>query len=349
MNKKNLLSILDRINKDDGGSKKRSLHFNSKVLIVDGMNTFIRSFAVDNHHDRHGNHIGGISGFLKSLGSAIKMINPTRCIIVFDGEGGTTNRRYLYPDYKKNRDHSDRIVNWKSFSSQEEEHHSKKNEIGRLIDYLQMLPVTLVSIDKMEADDVMSYIAGKIYSEYDDSNICIYSTDKDFFQLVNDRIYVFSPTKKRHYYEDDILKEYGVHPRNYLLYKCLLGDDSDNIHGITGIGEKKVLSLFPNLASKETQGVQYLYETCENPPKNSVLYDRVLQGKHIVDLNYKIMDLINMNISEEQMEEIDQEILVKPKPLSKYDFIKIFHSDGMGSAILNIDSLLNTFGTLNSY
>ena len=79
------LSILDEIKKHGGDTD--STNPNEKVLIIDGLNTFIRVFSVIPTTNDDGIHIGGIVGFLKSVGYAVKMLAPTRTIIVFDGKG----------------------------------------------------------------------------------------------------------------------------------------------------------------------------------------------------------------------------------------------------------------------
>ena len=116
------------------------LHKNSKVLIVDSLNTFLRSFVAIHHINPAGNHVGGLGGFLKSVGAVIKQIQPTRVILVFDGVGGSTNKRYLYPEYKANR-HITKISNWDAFDNQEEESESITNQILRLVAYLKCLPL----------------------------------------------------------------------------------------------------------------------------------------------------------------------------------------------------------------
>ena len=82
--------ILDNLHE---GSNLEPLHLNSRVLLIDSMNTFLRSFAIIPAINPQGNHIGGLVGFMKSLGYAIKLIQPTRVILVFDGQGNITNRR----------------------------------------------------------------------------------------------------------------------------------------------------------------------------------------------------------------------------------------------------------------
>src|SRR5690348_17744558 len=83
--------------------KNWSRSTNSDILIVDGTNTFIRCWSANPAMDENGRHTGGVVGFLKSVGYAIKLLAPTRCIIVFDGVGGSFKRRQLYPQYKEKR------------------------------------------------------------------------------------------------------------------------------------------------------------------------------------------------------------------------------------------------------
>lgn len=344
MNRDRLLELLSKVKEDKTPIPSS---FNSKVLIVDGMNTFLRSFAIDNKFNRHGHHVGGISGFLKSLGFAVRNENPSRVIIVFDGEGGAVNRQYLYPEYKANRN-TGRLVN-KMFDNKPDEDEAKINEIERLIDYLNLLPISIIAVDRLEADDVIGYTARKLYNDDRDSHCCIMSSDNDFLQLINDRTYIYSPTKKKHYYEAEVVEEFGVHPKNYLLYKCFLGDTSDNVKGIHGIGEKKLPKLFPQMASPEVVTFESIYDTCEDPPIKSVMYNRVLQGKRILFINEQIMNLSRPNIADYQIDLIDQCISSVPTHLRKYDFKMLFHSDALEGTINNLDTWLDAFSSLNRY
>ena len=95
------LSIFEEIKKKGGtldGGKP-----NDNVLVIDGLNTFIRVFSVIPTTNPDGIHVGGIVGFLRSIGYVINMFRPTRAIIVFDGKGGSSRRRKIYPEYKQKR------------------------------------------------------------------------------------------------------------------------------------------------------------------------------------------------------------------------------------------------------
>ena len=198
--------------------EKLEENINSRVLLIDGLNTFLRAFTAIGWVNKDLSHIGGLTGFLRSLGYVIKLVRPTRVIVIFDGQGSSTNKRYIYPDYKANRGIS-RVTNWDSFESQQEESEAITNQLVRLIYYLKTLPLDLIVIDKIEADDVIGYITGKI-----DGEVTIMSSDKDYLQLVSDRVTIYSPIKKKFYDRDMVLTEYGVTPKNFLTQKILLGD-----------------------------------------------------------------------------------------------------------------------------
>ena len=100
--------LLDDVRKN---KPQTSLEPNSKILIVDGLNTYIRGFAANPSLNEDGIHVGGITGFLQSVGYAIRSFRPTRCIIVFDGKGGSSRRRKIYPEYKGNRKPTERRFN----------------------------------------------------------------------------------------------------------------------------------------------------------------------------------------------------------------------------------------------
>jgi 5'-3' exonuclease len=126
-------------------------------LVIDGLNLFLRNFAVLNFVNEEGTHIGGLAGFLRSLGSLIKQIQPTSVYIIFDGVGSSTNRKNLLPEYKSGRNLS-RMTNHSGFEDLDDEQDSKVNQITRLIHYLKCLPVNLISLDKVEADDIIAYL-----------------------------------------------------------------------------------------------------------------------------------------------------------------------------------------------
>ena len=326
------MSILDEIKKKggslDGGEP------NDKVLIIDGLNTFIRVFSVIPTTNEDGIHIGGIVGFLRSIGYAINMIRPTRTIIVFDGKGGSNRRRKIYPEYKQNRRTKYRVNRSNSFASQADEKQNMIMQIQRVVEYLDTLPVTVLSYDNIEADDTIGYVCRQVLT---DSQITIMSTDKDFLQLANGRIKIWSPTKKKMYDENMVLEEYGISSHNYIWYRVLDGDKSDNISGVRGLGLKTIQKKLPFLSENRIVNID---EVLNELPEH----------KDTIELNYKLMQLSDVDISASTKTKIVDRVNAPINRLVKFKFEKMFLEDKLFTALPNVTSwLLTNFNQLNQY
>ena len=334
--------ILDNLNKEE--LTLEPLHLNSRVLLIDSMNTFLRSFAVIPNVNTQGNHVGGLIGFMKSLGYAIKLIQPTRVILVFDGQGNITNRRNIYADYKGTRKIK-RITRWNSFSTLEEESSSISEQMMRLIDYLKVLPVNLSIIDKIEADDTIAYLAQKLKGD-----IIIYSADQDFLQLVNDRVTVYSPIKKKFYKQQDVFENYGLYPKNFITMKCLMGDKSDNIPGVKGLGEKKLFKLFPELSENKKFTLKEAYQKSTNNIEEHGLYGNIHLFKNQLEINYELMNLENMELNEADEKELDDLIKAETHNFNKTKFLQMYEKDLLGRGIPNVEFwLTEIFSYLQNY
>ena len=203
MTKQRYLSILEEIKKS--GGKVDSGEPNDSVLLIDGLNTFIRVFSAIPTTNEDGVHIGGIVGFLRSIGYTINMVRPTRTIIVFDGKGGSNRRRKIFPQYKMGRKMSHRLNRTHDFLTREEEKKMMVFQLNRIVQYLECLPLTIINMDNIEADDVIGYCAKHIFKG---SKSTIMSTDKDFLQLVDENIKVYSPTKKKMYFKQNVIDDF---------------------------------------------------------------------------------------------------------------------------------------------
>lgn len=328
---KTFKSILDNIK----NTKEEPLHLNSRVLLVDSMNTFLRSFAMINHMNPSGAHIGGLTGFLKSIGFAIRHIKPTRVILIFDGTGSTTNKKNLYPEYKAHRK-LQRITNWDGFDGKEDEAASIENQLLRLVEYLRCLPVDLLSIDKVEADDVIGHIVSK-----SDDEVYIMSADQDFMQLVSDKVTVYSPIKKKFYTPKLVKEEYGLYPQNFINKKILMGDDSDNIPGVKGLGPKKLFKLFPELEADLSVTLDSIFTKSEELINEHGLYGDIVNFKKQLLINQQLMDLTDPDLPEDSLEEIEQVLTNKPNNLDKLHFLKLYNEDRLGNSIPNTEIWLN--------
>ena len=338
------ISFLDQVKDEE---HKSVTHLNDRVLIVDGLNTFIRSFAVNPSINEDGLHIGGMVGFLKSVRYSCDILKPSRCIIVFDGKGGSKRRQKIYPEYKATRKVKRRLnrnVDWGTAPADEQQ--SMKQQMGRLVEYLEQLPLTLVSVDGIEADDTMAYISQQLLPK---SDIIMMSTDKDFLQLVDDRVKVWSPTKKKLYNKKSVLEEFGIPSRNMLTYRILDGDKSDNINGVQGAGLKSLIKYIPQLTEDEDFTAMDLLNFVNNSDSKIKLLENIKKSSNIIKRNYLLMQLNKVDIPNHTKMKIQGAVNGKLPQLVKYKFQTMFLKDKLQSGIKNLDSWIMEFTRLDRF
>jgi len=329
MKKKDLLKLLDNL--DEQGEETVE---GQRILMIDGLNLFFRNFAMLNMVNPDGIHVGGLGGFFRSLGALIRQIDPTSVYVVFDGAGSANNRKNLLPEYKSGRN-LQRITNWEVFDDLEDEDDAKVDQIVRIIQYLKTLPVKTVSIDKVEADDIIAHLC-TVLPEQEKDKVFIVSSDKDFLQLVNKNVIVYRPMEKEFYTEETIKQKFNMSPSNFIIYKTLMGDNSDKVKGVKGLGEKKLYKLFPELQERDLS-LDDVYNICESKFKEHVIYARVIQDIDALEKNYKIMDLSNPMLDENDKNYLNQ--VVKSKELNYIpdQFISFYNEDKLGGIIRNLE------------
>ena len=334
-------SIFDLL---DGIKKEATSDPNSRVLIIDGLNLYLRVFAVNGMLNDNGVPIGGVMGFLKSLAYSIREVNPTRVIVVYDGNGGSQRRRKILSNYKENRKPNKRITRWDAFKDFEEENKSKKAQFKRLLQYMDSLPINVIAIDRIEADDTIAYIANNLLEK----EVTIMSADQDFLQLVNERITVWSPIKKKFYTPELVMKDYGVPAHNFLMYKVLMGDKSDNILGVKGLGPKKLPKIVPDIVTNKVLNLDCIIQ--EALKGKEPMHERIVASEHQLEINEKLMDLKNPPISGELKKQIRMLMNEPINLLSRNSFTTMYHDDCLGNALKIPDTWLTQhFVRLNSY
>jgi DNA polymerase-1 len=327
----------------------KDMGYNSRVLIVDALNTFMRSYCAIPTLDENGKHIGGMAGFLKSLGFAIRSFKPTRVVLIFDGQGGSLRRRKIYSEYKANRKPPTRLNRQYDMTTDEQERDNMKWQLVSLIEMLECLPVSVLAIDNIEADDAIAYLSELVTQK--GGNSIIYSTDKDFLQMVNENVKLYNPVKKKTFDIDTVLETYGVHPSNFVFYRALLGDKSDNIDGIRGAGEKSVLKYIPELSSPTSEVtldlVEQKYVDIKKKPK---LIENILNNTDIVDRNLQLMNLHDVNINVDAKMKIIHKFEESCPPLRKSDLTRMMVRSKIIGSIPNYDQWITfSFSPLARY
>ena len=344
MKQKELFKLLDEIQEQ---KEVPQLKRHDRVLVIDGLNLFFRNFAMLNMVNPDGVHIGGLGGFLRSLGALIRQTQPTSVYVVFDGAGSTTNRKNLLPEYKSGRN-LQRITNWEVFEDLDDEHDSKVDQIVRLIQYLKLLPIKTTIIDKVEADDIIAVLSQRLVDKFN-STVFVVSSDKDFVQLITDKIILYRPIEKEYYTPETVKDNFGVLGENFIIYKTLLGDNSDKIPGVKGLGEKGIFKKFPELAERKVT-MEEVFDISARKYKEHVVYSRIVQDRTKLENSFKIMDLSIPFLDDEQKEYIEWVIDQDLPEFHPKLFIQIYNEDKLGGMIRNLDIWLdNNFTQFKGY
>ena len=344
MKQKELFKLLDEIQEQ---KEVPQLKKHDRVLVIDGLNLFFRNFAMLNMVNPDGVHIGGLGGFLRSLGALIRQTQPTSVYVVFDGAGSTTNRKNLLPEYKSGRN-LQRITNWEVFEDLDDEHDSKVDQIVRLIQYLKLLPIKTTIIDKVEADDIIAVLSQRLVDKFN-STVFVVSSDKDFVQLITDKIILYRPIEKEYYTPETVKDNFGVLAENFIIYKTLLGDNSDKIPGVKGLGEKGIFKKFPELAERKVT-MEEIFDISARKYKEHVVYSRIVQDRTKLENSFKIMDLSIPFLDDEQKEYIEWVIDQDLPEFHPKLFIQIYNEDKLGGMIRNLDIWLdNNFTQFKGY
>jgi 5'-3' exonuclease len=343
-----VFSIWENLKAEKKAAQEKGINSITKkeVLIVDGMNTFLRCFMAIPTMNEDGLHTGGISGFLKSVGYAIKSYQPDRCIIVFDGVGGSLKRRKIYSEYKNHRKTKIRL-NRVYDENLTDEDISMQKQLQRLVSYIQCLPVNVLIIDNVEADDVIAYLALNVFKDW---NSTVMSSDRDFLQLINSNIKVWSPTKKRIYGPEDVLNEYGISSQNFVYYRTLSGDKSDNISALPGCGLKTILKAFPMLRDGSIQLNTLKDHADANKGGKYKIYDTISDNWSDVERNYALMQLTDTSLTTMAQLHI-KEVIDQPIPkLNRFELVRQTSSDNLTNTIPNINRWMSEcFDKLNNF
>lgn len=211
-----------------------------RLLIIDGHNLLFQMFfgMPNKILGAGGQAIQGVVGFVGAINKLVDMYRPTHLIVMFDGEKSNP-RKEILEEYKANRPDWSEVV----------EDENPFTQLPYIYDALSYMGIKHAETTVCETDDVIAAYAIRYGKECE---VLISSFDSDYFQLINENVKV---VRYRGQYtvlcdERYIKEKYGIPPSKYLEYKCLVGDSSDNIKGVKGVGPKtaaKLLNAYGNI------------------------------------------------------------------------------------------------------
>lgn len=213
------------------------------IILVDGMNLLYKSaYSYAELQTREGLYSGSVFGILSQIFSAHKRIKayPFRIVVVWDsnavGKDGkrikSWREQHIQKSYKKGRKRDELVIRALS-------------QLSVVKEALSILGIPQVEVPGLEADDLIGMAASKFADSPDLKEVIIFSTDKDFYQCVSDKIRVHRVSKGtiEVVTPKKVLTEYGVPPKLFASYKALVGDASDKYKGIKGVGPAKAVEL----------------------------------------------------------------------------------------------------------
>lgn len=310
----------------------------NRLLIIDGNSIMNRAFygimSSKTLMSADGTYTNAIYGFLSILFKELADLDPDYIAVAFDLKA-PTHRHKMYEDYKGTR-------------------HAMPEELAQQMpiikEILKYMNITIIEKEGYEADDILGTISKK--AEEEGHLVTILSGDRDTFQLASDVITIRIPrtkmgkTETEDYDASKIKEEYGVKPIQLIQVKGLMGDTSDNIPGVPGVGEKTALKLI-----KEYEDIDTLYNKLENGTADDIkgaLKDKLEKNKELAIISRTLGTILRdapleISINDLSIKEWDKEAVTnKFKELKFNRFIERFDLNGMGTPKVEkkVDKLL---------
>lgn len=264
------------------------------IQIIDGNYGICRCvYANSNLKTKSGIPTGGPYLFFKILNSMMSQ-HGNNCIVVFDG--GLSQRRLgLYPHYKEK-------VRGELTAEQqlEKDVESEKFEYAYSIteEILPYLGIPWIRL-RQEADDIIYLLAKELSKK---EMVMVHSDDKDYLQFLTiENVLVNQPMKGIIWTKDKFIEEYGFDPKHFTLYKSLIGDGSDNIPGVVGIGDARATSIIKTMIDKNIT----IREFAE---LNTSLGIKVKANLSLIKRNMELVDLekVESHLIEETLDKYNE-------------------------------------------
>lgn len=309
-----------------------------KTILVDGNYILKANFEFRASMFSKGEHCGGSFGFLDSLRSVLNRFMFDRCVVMWDGMVGGKMRHDIYPPYKENRNKSFEIESYYMTDELIDEEKRKKYTILqqkiKVKNYLEELFIRQCEIEEIEADDL---IAKYVLDKNEDEEITIFSSDKDYYQLIDDKVSILRPKDDLLITKNNFKEKFGYVIENILTLRCFEGDTSDNISGVDGIAFTTIKKLFPRFCDEEytidriIEESVNLYSSLKKKPKS---LEKLIGCRKVFERNKRLMNLKQPFLNEQAIKEVED---VRTCVIAGHDqnvdrgidnAIKMFHKDG---------------------
>ena len=260
---------------------------NEPIILIDGSSYLYRAFfACPPLTNANGEPTGAIFGVINMIRSLMNQYNPTHIAVVFDAKGGSF-RNEIYSEYKATR---------------EEMPENLRPQIEPIHTILKAMGLPLLCVEGVEADDVIGTLAKQ--AEKENLQVLISTGDKDMAQLVSDKVTLINTMNNTALDPQGVMDKFGVPPEKIIDYLALRGDNSDNIPGVAGIGEKTAQALLTAFDS-----VKDIYNHLDDIEKLSIrgaksLKQKLIDNQKDAELSYLLATIktdVALDFTNEQL------------------------------------------------
>ncbi|WP_457561950.1 DNA polymerase I [Caminibacter pacificus] len=252
------------------------------LTIIDTFGFLFRNFyALPPLKSKKGTPTGMITGFMNFIASLGRDFPTDYVVFTLDSKEKETFRKEIFKDYKANRPEAPEDL---------------KVQLPIAIDLIKEMGFKMIEIPGYESDDIIASLAKKAASQ--GIKVKIVSHDKDMYQLIDDdKIVIFDPIKKIEINEEKCMEKFGVHPKDFRDFQALVGDSSDNIPGVKGVGVKTAAKLINQYHTLEN-----IYEHIDEI--KGALKKKLIEGKENAFLSRELVtlktDLFDKNLNLEE-------------------------------------------------
>ena len=272
-----------------------------EIYLIDGSSYIYRAYhAMGGLSNSKGFPTGAVLGFTNMIVKTMKDKAPQRIAVVFDAKGPTF-RHEMYSDYKANRPAMPEDL---------------RLQVPKIHEIVEAYRLPSLSVQGFEADDIIATLTRQAREK--GWQVVIVSADKDMMQLVQEGITMWDPQRDMVYDSEEVKKKFGVSPNQILDFMALMGDSSDNVPGVPGIGQKTAASLIQQLDSLE--GIySHLDEVSQKKVRENLAEnrDKAFLSRKLVALNDEVpleSGLEDLTVAEpdaDQLREIFKELEFK--------------------------------------
>lgn len=279
---------------------------NEPIILIDGSSYLYRAFfACPPLTNANGEPTGAIFGVINMIRSLMNQYNPTHIAVVFDAKGGSF-RNEIYSEYKATR---------------EEMPENLRPQIEPIHTILKAMGLPLLCVEGVEADDVIGTLAKQ--AEKENLQVLISTGDKDMAQLVSDKVTLINTMNNTALDPQGVMDKFGVPPEKIIDYLALRGDNSDNIPGVAGIGEKTAQALLTAFDS-----VKDIYNHLDDIEKLSIrgaksLKQKLIDNQKDAELSYLLATIktdVALDFTNEQLLVTDLDVNKLVELFSYYGF-----------------------------